>query len=74
MIILAVLIVFFMYQRWSIVHLHTSGDRQYVNIFKNGDIVYDLGVKSTVIDCKTVDMVIRRHLSGLILPRRHHDS
>jgi hypothetical protein len=69
MILLAALIAFVMIVRWQVVHLHTTYADCYNAHFKNGDIVYHLGVKATVIDCKTCDMQIRRHISGLFLPR-----
>jgi hypothetical protein len=69
MIMLAAIIILVMYERWAIRHLHTTYARPYIGVFRVGQIVYHLGVKATVIDCKTVDMVIRRHLVGLFLPR-----
>jgi hypothetical protein len=69
MILLAAIIAFIMLSRWQTVHLHTTYAHPYIGIFHNGQVVYHLGCKATVIDVKTVDMVIRRHLSGLFLPR-----
>jgi hypothetical protein len=69
MILLTALIALVMYERWAIVHLYTTYADYYNAHFKNGDIVYHLGVRATVIDCKTVDLVIRWHISGLFLPR-----
>jgi hypothetical protein len=68
MILLAFLIALVMYERWAIVHLHTTYADCYNAHFKNGDIVYHLGVRATVIDCKTTDIVLRRNLLGLLLP------
>jgi len=74
MIIATAFLAFFMLVRWQIVHLHTSYSRPYIGVFHVGQTVYHLGVKSTVVDVKTVDMVIRRHLIGLFFPRhRWHE-
>jgi len=69
MILLACLIALVMYERWAIRHLHTTYADCYNKRFKNGDIVFHLGARATVIDVKTCDMVIRRHISALFLPR-----
>lgn len=70
MILLSACIIFIMLARWQTVHIHTTYARPYIGVFHVGQVVYHLGVRATVIDVKTTDMVLVRDISGLFLPRR----
>ena len=74
MILLASLIIFIVIARWQVIHLHDARDyhNPWFKDYKNGDLIYWRGLPATVIDKKTVDMVIKRHLVGLLplWPRR----
>lgn len=69
MILLAIVIIWIMLTKWQIRHLHTVYENDYISKYKVGQRVLHHGVWATIIDLKTVDMVIRRDLSGLVLPR-----
>jgi hypothetical protein len=67
MIILALILALVLYSRWAIVHVHGNyNERPWFDQYENGDIIWYKGCRATVIDRKTVDMVIRRHLVGLL--------
>ena len=67
MILLTAIIIFVLILRWQIVHVHgTHQERPWFDQYKNGDIIWYKGSRATVIDKKIVDMVIRRHMTGLI--------
>jgi hypothetical protein len=68
MILLCLAITFILLERWQVKHIHTDyNHRIFVNDYKNGDIIVWHGFVSTVIDVKTVDIQIRRHITGLFL-------
>jgi hypothetical protein len=67
MIILALILALVLYSRWAIVHVHGNyNERPWFDQYENGDIIAYKGGRATVIDKKTVDMVIRRHLVDLM--------
>jgi hypothetical protein len=67
MILLATIAIWYMLLRWSIRHIHSTYDGFiFSRHFKNGDRVIWRGWYATVIDCKTVDCVIRRDYKGLL--------
>lgn len=66
MIILTVIICWVMLIRWQVRHIHNRGEFMFYEHFRNGDIIRWNGYRATVIDVKTTDMVIRRHLIGLV--------
>lgn len=66
--ILATLIIFILIARWQVVHLHDGyyKARPWFEQYHVGDTIYWRGCKATVIDRKTCDIVIRRHIVGLL--------
>jgi len=67
MILATAFVIFVLLVRWQIVHIHgTYRERPWFDQYKNGDTLWYRGCRATVIDRKTVDMVIRRHLVGLL--------
>jgi len=67
MIILIIVIIWYILLKWSVRHIHTDYTHPtYCSYIKNGDIVYWRGCRCTAIDVKTVDLVLRRHLIGLL--------
>jgi hypothetical protein len=73
-VILTILICGLFLVRWQVIHVHTTYERGpiFCTLYKYGDLVYYLGCPATVIDVNTTDIVIRRHLIGLIW--RRHES
>lgn len=71
MILLAAAVAFYLITNWQVVHLHDIRPNPWFKDYKNGDIIYWHGFKATVIDKKTVDMVVSRHLVGLLPWYRH---
>ena len=66
MIILTILICWIMLLKWQVRHIHNRGEFMYNALYKYGDVITWNGYLATVIDPKTTDMVIKRHLIGLI--------
>jgi hypothetical protein len=66
LIIITAFICWLMLMRWQIRHIHNNRGWSYLDHYRYGDRLTWRGYKSTAIDVKQYDMVIRRDLSGLI--------
>ena len=66
MIILTAMISWVLLIKWQVRHIHNRGEFMFYDRYHYGQVITWNGYRATCIDVKTTDMVIRRHLAGLV--------